>query len=105
MKKEINCESCLMPIKAREELRTVWAFFKLRPYHRSCYENSLKGAALFVGNQPVNGFPGNFTALAAFVLAWTPLFTDITPALSIVGSLIVLLRLYSFLRFEKQLPQ
>ncbi|WP_423419455.1 hypothetical protein [Fictibacillus nanhaiensis] len=103
MKKELNCDSCLMPIKEMEELRTVWAFFKLRPYHRSCYENSLRGAGL-VGTQPINGFSGNFTALVAFILAWLPLFTNISPVLTIVGTLIVLLRLYSFIRFEKRWP-
>jgi hypothetical protein len=105
LKKEMHCESCLMPIKTRDDLITVWAFFKVRPYHRSCYENSLKGAALFVGNQPINGFSGNLTAAAAFILAWVPLFTDITPGLSIVCLLFVLMRVYSFVRFEKQLPQ
>jgi hypothetical protein len=104
MKKEMHCESCLLPIENRDDLITVWAFFKVRPYHRSCYENSLKGAALFVGNQPINGFSGNLTAFAAFIVAWVPLFTNVTPAISIVCCLIVLMRLYSFLRFEKQLP-
>ncbi|OOE14858.1 hypothetical protein [Fictibacillus arsenicus] len=104
MKKEMHCESCLMPIKTRDDLITVWAFFKVRPYHRSCYENSLKGAALFVGNQPINGFSGNFTALVAFILAWIPLFTDVTWGLTVVCVLIVIMRLYSIIRFEKQLP-
>ncbi|MFD1359445.1 hypothetical protein ACFQ4X_16090 [Fictibacillus halophilus] len=104
MKKEMHCESCLMPIKTRDDLITVWAFFKVRPYHRSCYENSLKGAALFVGNQPINGFSGNFTALVAFILAWIPLFKDVTWELTVVCVFIVLMRLYSFIRFEKRLP-
>ncbi|WP_226536875.1 hypothetical protein [Fictibacillus halophilus] len=105
MKKEMYCESCLMPIKTRDDLITVWAFFKVRPYHRACYANSLKGAAtLFVSNQPINGFSGNFTAFVAFILAWIPLFTDVTWGLTVVCVLIVLMRLYSFIRFEKQLP-
>jgi hypothetical protein len=105
LKKEMYCESCLMPIKTRDDLITVWAFFKVRPYHRACYANSLKGAAtLFVSNQPINGFSGNFTAFVAFILAWIPLFTDVTWGLTVVCVLIVLMRLYSFIRFEKQLP-
>lgn len=106
MEKEMHCESCLLPIKVREDLVTVWAFFKIRLYHESCYANSLKGAAaLFVSNTPINRFSGNFTAIVAFIVAWIPLFTDIAPAITIVCSLIVLLRLYSLIRFEKHLPQ
>ncbi|MDR7073971.1 hypothetical protein [Fictibacillus barbaricus] len=105
MKEEMYCESCLMPIKHRDDLVTVWAYFKLRPYHSACYANSLKGAAtFFVSNTPINGFSGNFTAIVAFLLAWIPLFTNITAGISVVCVLIVLTRLYSYFTYEKKLP-
>ncbi|MBY6037490.1 hypothetical protein KUV80_12520 [Fictibacillus nanhaiensis] len=105
MKKDLHCEKCLMPIECRDDLVTVWAFFKIRPYHEACYAHSLKGAAtLFVGNTPINGFSGNVTAIAAFLFMWIPLFTDLTLGITVIGSLVVLTRMYSFIRFEKKMP-
>jgi hypothetical protein len=105
MEKEIHCESCLMPIEHRGDLVTVWSFFKVRPYHGACYANALKGAAmLFMGNKPINGFSGNFTAIVAFIVAWIPFFTPLTFGITVVCMLFLLVRLYSFLVIEKKLP-
>jgi hypothetical protein len=107
MEKELICEQCLLPVKYRDDLVTVWSHYKVRSYHEKCYAKSFKGIdSLFTSHQPINGLSGNLKAIFALVLALLPLFVSfLSPVISAVCLLIIVPRLYSFFLYERKLPQ
>ncbi|MCH1625259.1 hypothetical protein [Fredinandcohnia quinoae] len=104
-KKEIYCEECSMEIKDKTSLVISTYFFLVAPYHERCYSRSLKGCqTAFVGNEPINGFSGNFKAIAAFVIAII-LFIINGPYLflGILAIIPALIRIYAWLTIERHL--
>jgi hypothetical protein len=104
-KKDIYCEKCSMEIKDKSSLVISTYLFFVASYHDTCYSKSLKGCqTAFVGNEPINGFSGNFKAIAAFVAAII-LFTIDGPYLflGIVALIIPLIRIYAWLTIERYL--
>lgn len=104
----MHCEKCLGEIELRDDLVTATMLFSVVPYHEDCYAKDLKGAkTLFLNNQPINGFSGNFMTLFAFVVGiWLVIFADGGMKLySVLFLIAVFYRLYSFYTFERHLEK
>ncbi|SFC34658.1 hypothetical protein SAMN02799633_00529 [Bacillus sp. UNCCL81] len=106
--KTVHCDRCLKEIRIRGDLVTATMFFQVVPYHEDCYAKDLKGAkTLFLNNQPINGFSGNFLTLLAFAVFIASFFIDDNSMiyLSVLALIAILYRLYSFFIFERHLEK
>lgn len=74
-------------------------------FHDECYAKSLKGTeTVFISNSPINGASGNFVAgLTAIVGIIFLLTTPIYFYFVLVFFLPLVVRLYSWFRFERHL--
>ena len=108
MSKIVTCDKCLKEIKIRGDLVTATMFFEVIPYHEDCYANDLKGAkTLFLNNQPINGFSGNFLAFLAIIICIVSFFIeDETMIFLLILSLVpIIYRLYSFVIYKRHLEK
>ena len=107
MTQGVYCEKCDREIKFKGDLVTTTFVFIVVPYHEDCYAKDLKGMrTFFVSNNPINGISGNITAIISiiigiFALVFLDGFTKFVGLLALVS---VVYRLYSYIRFEKRLP-
>ncbi|PFH82558.1 hypothetical protein [Bacillus sp. AFS088145] len=108
MSKEIHCDRCLKEIRIRGDLVTATSFFKVVPYHEDCYARDIKGAmTLFVNNQPINGFSGNFLTFLAIIIFFVSLFVknDMMFIITIMSGINILYRFYSYFVYERYLEK
>jgi len=64
----INCEKCKQPISSKSDLSSAWFFFKILPYHNSCFaEEKTKGKGLFLTG-PINGFYGTIITIISSLM-------------------------------------
>lgn len=121
----ILCRECGYPIKTRDDLVTAFRWLVVKPMHAACYAKSLRGfRTIFMNNYPLNG-----AAFMIYVVIFALLglyagvsFLSLMPPLGSsfgthIGALLLwlgmvgiffipaLIRLYSWLRFEKKLPE
>ncbi|MEH7238022.1 hypothetical protein [Bacillus sp. JJ1562] len=103
--KNIYCEKCSAEITDKSNLVITTYFLIVKAYHDHCYSKSLKGwETVFVGNEPINGFSGNFKAGISLVLAMI-LFLVNGPYvfLGIVILYLPLMRLFAWYSIERYL--
>lgn len=103
----VYCEKCGREIKFTGELVTTTFMFKVVPYHEDCYAKDLKGLrTFFVSNNPINGISGNITAVVSIIIGiFALLFLDgFTKFIGLLAFVAVGYRLYSYIQFEKKLP-
>lgn len=108
LSKTVHCDKCLKEIRIRGDLVTATMFFQVVPYHEDCYGKDLKGAkTLFLNNQPINGFSGNFLTLLAFAIFIASLIIDEETMiyLSILSLIAIMYRVYSFIIYERHLEK
>ncbi|MEH7452566.1 hypothetical protein [Gottfriedia acidiceleris] len=108
MTKSIHCDKCLKEIRIREDLVASVVFFTVVPYHEDCYAKDLKGAkTLFLNNQPINGFSGNFiTLLALFVIIALFFIKDETMTyVRVISTIPIIYRVYSYIALERYLEK
>ncbi|MFD4706696.1 hypothetical protein ACFWM3_17765 [Gottfriedia sp. NPDC058432] len=108
MAKTVYCDRCLKEIRIRGDLVTATMFFQVVPYHEDCYAKDLKGVkTLFLNNQPINGFSGNFLSFLAFAICIATFFIDDHSMiyLLILALIAIMYRLYSFFIFERHLEK
>ncbi|MCT8136732.1 hypothetical protein H1D32_02570 [Anaerobacillus sp. CMMVII] len=101
-KQIVYCDKCSREITDREDLVTAVFLFSVVPYHDNCYSKDLKGAkTLFLDNQPLNGFSGNFIFIISIIMAilWF-LFAD-AKIYSFLAILPIGYRLYSYFMYER----
>lgn len=68
--KKIYCTECSGEIISKEDLVTTTALVSVVPYHTDCYSTALKGCqTVFVGNYPINGISGTFSAVLSVIIA------------------------------------
>ena len=107
MTKGVYCEKCEREIKFTGDLVTTIFMFQVVPYHEDCYAKDLKGMrGFFVSNNPINGISGNISAVLSIIIGiFAVLFLDgFTKFLGLLSLVSVGYRLYSYIRFEKRLP-
>lgn len=103
-KKIIYCEKCVGEIKSKNDLVITNKFIYIVPYHEKCFSNELKGlSTIFVGNKPINGTSGNVGTVLAVILGIVVLFIQELRFLSAVSLLILCVRLYSWIHYERHL--
>lgn len=103
--KEVYCTECGMEITSKEDLVTALSFVVVVPYHRACYATALKGCqSAFVGNKPINGTSGNVSVVMCFLLALLFIFVFHNWLLACMILVPVIIRLYSWLKYERHLP-
>ena len=117
----VLCHSCKKPIHTNDDLITSFYFFKIRPYHSSCYSKNLKSLrTIFLKNYPINSIAATFYIAFTSILGLIFLAIAIKSIIEgdedllswIIMSIIILLlfiilpifvRLYSYYKFEKKL--
>jgi len=105
MSKAVYCEKCSREIKFRGNLVTTTLFFWIVAYHEECYAKDLKGLrGVFLDNQTLNGFSGNFLFVMAILVGIGFAFGSMK-WVSIIALLPVLYRVFSFYRFERRLEE
>ena len=105
MSKAVYCEKCSKEIEFRGDLVTATIFFVVVAYHEDCYVKELKGfRGLFLDNQPLNGFSGNFLFAMAVLVGIGFAFGSLK-WVSIIAVIPVLYRLFSFYKFERLLEK
>jgi hypothetical protein len=103
--KAVYCEKCSKEIKFRGDLVTATLFFVIVAYHENCYAKELKGfRGLFLDNQTLNGFSGNFLFVMAILVGIGFAFGSMK-WVSIVAVIPVLYRFFSFYKFERLLEK
>ena len=108
LSKTIYCDKCVKEIKVRDDLVTSTLLFEVIPYHEDCYAKDLKGAkTIFLDNQPLNGFSGNFLFFLSIILAFVWLLIADPPLkwLSLVAIIPIGYRLYSYLTYERHIER
>ncbi|MBP0726420.1 hypothetical protein J5Y03_14765 [Bacillus sp. RG28] len=106
MNKTIYFDKCLREITVRNDLVTAILFFEVVPYHENCYAKDLKGVkTLFLDNQPINGFSGNFVTLLAILFCIGCFFYEPMKYLSIIAIIQIIYRLYSYFVFERHIEK
>jgi hypothetical protein len=108
LSQSIYCDKCLKEIKVRGDLVIATSFFEVFPYHEDCYAKNIKGAAtVLLNNQPLNGFSGNFLAIVGFILLIVSLFVkdDLMILVSIISTIPIIYRAYSYFVFERHLEK
>ncbi|MDQ0159291.1 hypothetical protein [Alkalibacillus salilacus] len=105
--KKVYCQNCGKHIESKRDLFTTQIFFMIQAYCQSCYfERIKKVSALAVSNTPLNGRYSNFLALMTLVGLIMVYFAEIDYIkipLLVVLSIVLFMRLYSFIRFERHL--
>ncbi|WP_173917081.1 hypothetical protein [Halobacillus sp. Marseille-Q1614] len=104
------CRYCYKPIRDRDELVTASSWFRIRPFHYRCFELVEQDMRTIAGTwTPVNGRAGMGTVIVMVLLS---IWMLTTTTLGAIGDLIgvlalypVLLRVVSFLIFERPLPK
>ncbi|MBU0903979.1 MAG: hypothetical protein KKF57_02245, partial [Firmicutes bacterium] len=108
LNKGVYCEKCGKEIKFQGDLVTTTIMFEVVPYHEDCYAKDLKGLrTLVVSNEPINGVAGNITTVIATLVGIGGIVFLEGP-MRFAGLLLFLIlgyRLYSYIRFEKRLPE
>lgn len=103
-KKIIYCEKCVGEIKSRDDLVVTNKCIYIVPYHEKCFSKELKGVStIFVGNEPINGTSSNIFTVLAVILGIVVLFIQELRFLSVVSLLILCVRLYSWIQYERHL--
>ena len=120
--KAIYCIECGTLIQSRRDLVIAWHFLSIRPFHKACYNKSLKGLqTVFVHNYPINGIVGNVRVvlsclivcfLVAFSISRPPLYSisvgeliwEISALMLFIFVWAILPRLLSWLWYERRLP-
>lgn len=106
--KGVYCEKCGKEIKFRGDLVTTTIMLEVVPYHEDCFAKDLKGLrTLVVSNEPINGVPGNITTVIATVVGIGAIVFLEGP-MKFAGLLLFLIfayRVYSYVRFERRLPE
>lgn len=108
MSKLVYCSKCLREITFRGDLVTSTLLFEVVPYHEECFARDLKSPkTLFLGNQPLNGFSGNFVTFFAMLssIVWLIIGDSQMKWLSLLAMILVIYRLYSFFRYERHLEK
>jgi hypothetical protein len=104
LSKTVYCDKCQKEIKVRDDLVTATLFLEVVPYHTDCYARDLKSArTLFLNNQPLNGFLGNFGLLLVTIMAigWLFFAENSSKWLSLLAVIPIGYRLYSYLIYER----
>ncbi|WP_407270210.1 hypothetical protein [Radiobacillus sp. PE A8.2] len=104
----VYCTKCLKEIRVRDDLVTATSFFIVDPYHTACYAEDLKGAkTLFLSNEPINGFAGNFVTIVALLAFIVILLIYDSPFkwLSAAALIVVGYRIYSYIVFERHIEK
>lgn len=107
MAKAIICEHCSEEITNKHDLVTASYIIFVAPYHADCYARGLKGFKTFIlGNYPLNGTSGNFSAVMSFIamLMLLTMLPDIAKILAIFPAIPVLARLLAYILYERHLP-
>lgn len=105
MSRAVYCEKCSREIKCRGDLVTTRLLFLIVAYHVDCYAKDLKGfRGIFLNNQLINGFSGNFVFISAVLVSIGFAFGSMK-WVSIVALLPVLYRIYSYYWFERTLEK
>ncbi|MET3683884.1 hypothetical protein ABID56_002000 [Alkalibacillus flavidus] len=105
--RKIYCQNCDKQIETKHDLFTTQIFFMIQAYCKSCYFDKIKQvSSLAVSNTPLNGRYSNFLALMTFMGLIMVYFAEIQyikMPLIIVLSIVLFMRVYSFVRFERHL--
>ncbi|GAA0452145.1 hypothetical protein GCM10008935_03440 [Alkalibacillus silvisoli] len=106
--KKVHCQNCQKQIESKKDLYTTQIFFMVQAYCKNCYIEKIKKlSSLVVSNTPLNGKYSNFLAaitLVGLILVYFAEIQYIKIPLILVLSLVLLMRIYSFVRFERHLP-
>ena len=103
MSKAVYCEKCSKEIKFRGDLVTTTLFFLIVAYHENCYVKDLKGfRGLFLHNQTLNGFSGNFMFVMAILVGIGFAFGSMK-WVSIIALIPIVFRFFSFYLIERRL--
>ncbi|WP_188207852.1 hypothetical protein [Alkalibacillus aidingensis] len=107
--RKVYCQKCRKQIESRKELYTMQIFFSIGAFCGSCYIEKIKSvSSLVVSNTPLNGRYANFLTLMTLVGLIMVYFAEVAYIkipLIVVLSLVLLMRAYSFIRFERHLPR
>lgn len=102
--KVIYCEKCSGEITNRDDLVVTTNVFSVVPYHGKCFSRELKGlSGIVVGYTPINGIMGNLGAVLAAILGIAALFIKELRYISILSTLFLGIRLYSWFKYERHL--
>jgi hypothetical protein len=104
LSKTVYCGKCGNEIKVRDDLVTATLFLEVVPYHTGCYARDLKSVrTLFLDNQPLNGFSGNFGFILVTIMAigWLFFAENSSKWLSLLAIIPIGYRLYSYLIYER----
>ena len=107
MTQGVYCEKCGREIKFAGDLVTTTFMFQVVPYHEDCFAKDLKGLrTFFVSNNPINGIAGNITVILSVIIGtFVIIFLDgLTRFIGLLALISLSYRLYSYIRFEKRLP-
>ncbi|WP_027964854.1 hypothetical protein [Halalkalibacillus halophilus] len=106
--RKIYCQKCEKEITSRKQLFTTQIFFWVAAYCSTCYVERIKSvSSLAVSNTPLNGKYSNFLAGITVIGLFMVFFAEIPYIkipLIVVLSLVLLMRIYSYMRFERHLP-
>ncbi|WP_017187313.1 hypothetical protein [Alkalibacillus haloalkaliphilus] len=106
--RQVHCQNCDQLIETKKDLFTTQIFFMVQAYCKQCYFDKIKKvSSLAVSNTPLNGRYSNFLAGLTFVGLILVYFAEIEYIkipLILVLTLVLFMRIYSFVRFERHLP-
>ncbi|MDQ0352147.1 hypothetical protein J2R98_001981 [Alkalibacillus filiformis] len=106
--RQVHCQNCDQLIESKKDLFTTQIFFMVQAYCKKCYFDKIKKvSSLAVSNTPLNGRYSNFLAgltLVGLILVYFAEIQYIKYPLILVLALVLFMRVYSFVRFERHLP-
>ena len=103
-KKIICCEKCGGQINDKYDLVVTNYFWQLVCYHNECYSEALKGPeTIFLRNKPINGSAGNVIFIISLILGPILLLFPKIRYLSAVFFFYIVVRIYSWLKFERHM--
>ena len=120
----VICTECSLEVESRDDLVTAFRWVIVKPMHAACYAKSLRGfRSLIVNNYPINGamfmFNAVLSAAVGLFIILPMLITihhvsksaiDAIPGFLLLLVLLalfstpMLIRYYSWARYEKELP-
>ena len=107
MAKKIICEHCSAEIEYKEDLVVANLFINLETYHNECYAQGLKTAkTFFLNNHPLNSTGGTASAVYSVLLSIVALvfLPSEMKLLTIIALIPFLLRIISYVLYERHLP-
>jgi|GEM_PF-3466189 len=99
----IICEKCKRKIARKNDLIVTNIFYYLVAYHSECFAKEQRDFSLFVGDLVINGFSGNLLAVMAGILGILVLLIPGYRLLALLSLIVLGVRAYSWLRFERYL--